>query len=557
MASASSAAGAASDDGGEKYITVEFEDGPDRGLLTAVSEDDMCDDKYWRFHDAHGKAPAAKVLFVDGGSLFIAEWPSDDRGKLVDEDGDVHSYRLKDADDASPAEQAPLDVCSEQPVSAKTAQDKPSTLDSMYIAFSKEYREEEDEDWVPEPRAKKPKVVKTAASVRLPKRPATRTTAKNAASGGGGPTPGAAAVPMAPQASGPPTAWPKKFQEEMEEPVAAAAGAEAERGPAEVAPEDGGSSSAARLKPEPVPDVLTPAAGNADQTAEEPAPTADRLFPEAEASVINGNDLANARPHAALYIERAKSSRSKCKTCWEPISQGDVRCGFDKVSKGVTIQTWAHAACFIKGLTVEVCRQGRGKCKGSMKPFAKGDVRLAFVIGEDKTWWLPAAAARWTHKVLAETAGALNLESLKGGEELALEHREAVLNVLRSGAVEDEGALRAMLAQGGSSSSSAPKAGAKKRTPKPKAKAQDDQAATPRQGAPRPPSQGTAAVACDPPQEVTAPAAAAVAGAACAAAVPGQHSAAEVAAAVANADVFDLEDDEDAASDDSDVVVES
>eukprot|EP00418_Pyrodinium_bahamense_P035380 CAMPEP_0179157128 /NCGR_PEP_ID=MMETSP0796-20121207/76633_1 /TAXON_ID=73915 /ORGANISM="Pyrodinium bahamense, Strain pbaha01" /LENGTH=130 /DNA_ID=CAMNT_0020858755 /DNA_START=44 /DNA_END=434 /DNA_ORIENTATION=- len=68
------------------YITVHFEDGPEAGLLAEVADDDVCDPRYWRFEEVHGRRPNAKVLFTDGVAVFIAEWPSTREGTLIDED---------------------------------------------------------------------------------------------------------------------------------------------------------------------------------------------------------------------------------------------------------------------------------------------------------------------------------------------------------------------------------------------------------------------------------------------------------------------------------------
>eukprot|EP00928_Gymnodinium_smaydae_P026302 TRINITY_DN20702_c0_g1_i2.p1 TRINITY_DN20702_c0_g1~~TRINITY_DN20702_c0_g1_i2.p1 ORF type:complete len:486 (+),score=79.76 TRINITY_DN20702_c0_g1_i2:1170-2627(+) len=78
-------------------IRVRFEDGEETGVLAGVDDDDAQEDKYWRFEEVHGVLPRAKVLLGDGGVLFVPCVPEDQEGLLVDEDGDLHEYRLLSA----------------------------------------------------------------------------------------------------------------------------------------------------------------------------------------------------------------------------------------------------------------------------------------------------------------------------------------------------------------------------------------------------------------------------------------------------------------------------
>ncbi|CAJ1403041.1 unnamed protein product [Effrenium voratum] len=78
------------------YVHVSFDDGPATGITAQVSEDDLCDPRYWRFEEVHGGVPTFKVLFPDGLVSFIRELPCAKDGVLVDEDGDEHRYVVMD-----------------------------------------------------------------------------------------------------------------------------------------------------------------------------------------------------------------------------------------------------------------------------------------------------------------------------------------------------------------------------------------------------------------------------------------------------------------------------
>lgn len=75
-----------------QYLTVDFDDGPESGLLVQVMEDDFCDPRFWCFEEVHQRRPVAKVLFPDGVALYVGEWPHAAEGTLIDEDGDSHGY---------------------------------------------------------------------------------------------------------------------------------------------------------------------------------------------------------------------------------------------------------------------------------------------------------------------------------------------------------------------------------------------------------------------------------------------------------------------------------
>lgn len=74
------------------YIVVQFDDGPESGLLAEVCEEDYCHPKFWRFQEVHCKPPKAKILFDDGVTLYTSDVPFGFEGRMVDEDGDEHSF---------------------------------------------------------------------------------------------------------------------------------------------------------------------------------------------------------------------------------------------------------------------------------------------------------------------------------------------------------------------------------------------------------------------------------------------------------------------------------
>ena len=77
-------------------------------------------------------------------------------------------------------------------------------------------------------------------------------------------------------------------------------------------------------------------------------------------------------------IETAKTSRSKCQGCKEPIENGSKRVGFPgrAVGGSLTVTKWLHPACFARNLVCDYAPTGRAKCAEDGTAIEKGTPRL-------------------------------------------------------------------------------------------------------------------------------------------------------------------------------------
>ena len=144
-----------------------------------------------------------------------------------------------------------------------------------------------------------------------------------------------------------------------------------------------------------------------------------------------------------LTIENAKTGRSKCRKCMEPIAAGELRIGMQAWIMGRQAVTWQHPCCFMGNLTVAVEATGRGKCKGTGLPLTKGEPKLG-MRSHTNTSWLslgcaaevlapvvnaaPAADADAMRVALGGDGASPQLEGLDG---LGPAHADAVCAVMR------------------------------------------------------------------------------------------------------------------------------
>eukprot|EP00929_Paragymnodinium_shiwhaense_P016344 TRINITY_DN12463_c0_g1_i1.p1 TRINITY_DN12463_c0_g1~~TRINITY_DN12463_c0_g1_i1.p1 ORF type:complete len:837 (-),score=109.86 TRINITY_DN12463_c0_g1_i1:126-2636(-) len=104
---------------------------------------------------------------------------------------------------------------------------------------------------------------------------------------------------------------------------------------------------------------------------------------------------ADAGKAGWLQVEAARTGRSSCRTCGDPIAKGHARCGMQGRYRGRAEQRWCHAACLLRHGTrasrYKVVRGGM--CSATQRPFEKGDIVVRFRIGDAEAAFGLAAAA--------------------------------------------------------------------------------------------------------------------------------------------------------------------
>ena len=88
-------------------------------------------------------------------------------------------------------------------------------------------------------------------------------------------------------------------------------------------------------------------------------------------------DIGSANDGSCITVEAAKTSRSKCRGCMEPIEASSLRCGMESWMVGRQVTVWQHPKCLLNGLSVTVEASGRTKCKQSKQAFEVGERRLS------------------------------------------------------------------------------------------------------------------------------------------------------------------------------------
>lgn len=421
------------------YITVQFEDGPEQGLLTEITEDDQCDPRFWRFDEVHSARPAAKILFGDGVAMYADRWPSGVDGIVIDGDGDVHNYVMEEQKfegsartvmqcrrTAGKAEgdrsgQSKVKLCDEGGWVHTVEEEAESPLRERKT----KKRRDEDEDWRDDKKrqkkhhsrsSKKRRVVhdEDAADVSsaLPSErdkcePSERgSQMKDVLASPSGFCPVVSSeTPELPLVLETPAAL------RIEEPASVVSLVEKEQSRLDP------SSIVGRGVNHQAPSLQ--AGGDARET---PTDTSG------EKPSADNQDEIEGRRHC-VRVERAKTARSTCRICDEQVLKDDLRVGMDAFSSGRTMTLWSHASCFLKSVTVEYASARRGKCKGSGVAFVPGDIRVCFEVAAHKTWWLPREAARFTSLMVRQGA---SLVAPKGLELIDDGHSGALLALLGS-----------------------------------------------------------------------------------------------------------------------------
>ena len=145
-----------------------------------------------------------------------------------------------------------------------------------------------------------------------------------------------------------------------------------------------------------------------------------------------------------VAVELAKTGRSKCRGCFEPISAGTPRVGMTAWIMGRQSMTWSHPQCCINRLIVAVEATGRGKCKLTGAPLPKGLPKIGVRSHTATSWVALPGCASVLAPVLrvvpdTEREGVRSLlgadgtpPSIEGYTDLQKDHAEAVHKVLRA-----------------------------------------------------------------------------------------------------------------------------
>ena len=148
-----------------------------------------------------------------------------------------------------------------------------------------------------------------------------------------------------------------------------------------------------------------------------------------------------------LAVELAKTGRSKCRGCYEPIAQGEPRIGMQAWIMGRQSMTWSHPQCCIAKLCVAVEATGRGKCKLTGQALPRGQPKLGVRSHTATSWVVLAGTASVLAPVLrvvptAQQARVLALlgsaagasPTIEGFDSLSADHAAAVVVALQSAA---------------------------------------------------------------------------------------------------------------------------
>eukprot|EP00746_Dinoflagellata_sp_MGD_P006931 gnl/MRDRNA2_/MRDRNA2_113666_c0_seq1.p1 gnl/MRDRNA2_/MRDRNA2_113666_c0~~gnl/MRDRNA2_/MRDRNA2_113666_c0_seq1.p1 ORF type:complete len:511 (+),score=104.94 gnl/MRDRNA2_/MRDRNA2_113666_c0_seq1:43-1533(+) len=352
------------------FITVQYDDTEDQGLLVEVSEDDQCDPRFWRFQEIHDSSSKWKILFDDGEVMFLGECPRNADGIFVDQDGDSHRYILEAAKtEAVNPSNVPA------PVRSNSSLQKPSQQTATYVS----------------------QVVDSGSVATSGSKTASEDTC-------GLPTRGEAKQEFNPKGTSA-CISPKKATT------------------ASVVDQEPGLKDTSTCNSPTKASTASTVDEDHIESQKEPAESAPLTDDASKGNVVSRKSM--------VLIELAKTARSICRTCSQGIPREGLRCGLEAYRGGHSVVLWSHGSCFLKSILVDYSSARRGKCRGSGQEFQQGDVRVRLEVGEHSTWWLPAEAAKWTQQVIAKSEG--QLETVQGLENLDVDHREVLLNLLKTG----------------------------------------------------------------------------------------------------------------------------
>ena len=129
-----------------------------------------------------------------------------------------------------------------------------------------------------------------------------------------------------------------------------------------------------------------------------------------------------------IVVEAAKTSRSKCRGCFEMLEQGELRVGMESWMVGRQVMVWQHPRCFWKGLALTAEPTGRGKCKASKANFAAGEMRLSAQAHTTTSHFkLSCAHAAVLQRVQSADMKACDVSAIEGFKSLGEDEKSILL----------------------------------------------------------------------------------------------------------------------------------
>ena len=114
-----------------------------------------------------------------------------------------------------------------------------------------------------------------------------------------------------------------------------------------------------------------------------------------------------------VKVEAAKTGRSKCRCCMEPIAEKEMRVGMESWMVGRQVVVWNHPACFLSQVSACEETSGRGKCKQTKQPLATGERTLLLVAHSTTAHVKLEAAGELLAPVLRAAARPCSVDGLR------------------------------------------------------------------------------------------------------------------------------------------------
>mmetsp|Transcript_17857 Transcript_17857/g.44660 ORF Transcript_17857/g.44660 Transcript_17857/m.44660 type:complete len:157 (-) Transcript_17857:198-668(-) len=96
---------------------------------------------------------------------------------------------------------------------------------------------------------------------------------------------------------------------------------------------------------------------------------------------------AEVKARPAVLVEEAKTSRSSCRACGQPIAQGSIRVGVPAFVSGRLVTAYQHPKCFLeKSVTFDEyeTKGGSCQCKAMRTKINRGELRCVINTGNSK-----------------------------------------------------------------------------------------------------------------------------------------------------------------------------
>ena len=144
-------------------------------------------------------------------------------------------------------------------------------------------------------------------------------------------------------------------------------------------------------------------------------------------------DIGSANDGSCITVEAAKTSRSKCRGCMEPIEQGAKRVGMESWMVGRQVTVWQHPCCFLKQVGICEEKSSARKCKQTKEALVAGEHTVTLTAHTTTAHVKLGAAGALLAPVLAAHGVAPTLKSLRAAmsdgaelDELTVEEEKAL-----------------------------------------------------------------------------------------------------------------------------------